>query len=407
MGTTRTINENNFLRCMLRVFSAALLIVVFVVVFNPLINILAAAVAVIGVHVFHYPVELFDYYWMDMGYPQHVGQRALPPFIDRVAIMLASLATGAAVYAWRRKTHRIGRFLALYALCYGAVFVLDGNLISLALLLGLHYPPEDQGMVAMFLFYFTAFVALFCALWRHGEKEGDDFRLPPRALKGLFLGVAALALCGLGWWGVSALPDKPAGKLDAQYAQARERARNELPPRNIADIKKSPAAKAYRALAEAGHANAQLALGNLYLRPGNFLLEATPTAEEYKEGLRWYKLAAEQGNAAAQYRLGTFYYNGTGVKKDYAEAVKWLIQAAESGNSAAQFCMGLVYENGHGVAKDLGKAYYYYYLSAVSGEIGVLREAERLEKKLKPEDAEAHRNNARAAWKPQPEEPGF
>ena len=45
----------------------------------------------------------------------------------------------------------------------------------------------------------------------------------------------------------------------------------------------------------------------------------------------WYKLAAEQGHARAQYNLGAMYQNGEGVEEDYEEAVKWLTKAAEQG----------------------------------------------------------------------------
>ena len=40
------------------------------------------------------------------------------------------------------------------------------------------------------------------------------------------------------------------------------------------------------------------------------------------------RLAAEQGNAAAQYNLGVMYNNGRGVPQDYVQAHKWLNLAA-------------------------------------------------------------------------------
>jgi TPR repeat protein len=36
--------------------------------------------------------------------------------------------------------------------------------------------------------------------------------------------------------------------------------------------------------------------------------------------------------ASAPYNLGLMYYNGKGVRQDYAEAVKWYLLAAEQGN---------------------------------------------------------------------------
>ena len=53
--------------------------------------------------------------------------------------------------------------------------------------------------------------------------------------------------------------------------------------------------------------------------------------QDYAEAVKWYRLAAEQGDADAQYNLGVMYDNGQGVPQDYAEAVKWYRLAAEQG----------------------------------------------------------------------------
>ena len=47
------------------------------------------------------------------------------------------------------------------------------------------------------------------------------------------------------------------------------------------------------------------------------------------------------------------YYNGYGVRQDYAEAVKWYRQAAEQGHAEAQYNLGEMYHNGQGVHQDL------------------------------------------------------
>ncbi len=54
------------------------------------------------------------------------------------------------------------------------------------------------------------------------------------------------------------------------------------------------------------------------------------------EDVRWYRKAAEQGSARAQYNLGHAYYNGEGVVKDPEEAVRWYRKAAEQGDADAQ-----------------------------------------------------------------------
>ena len=51
---------------------------------------------------------------------------------------------------------------------------------------------------------------------------------------------------------------------------------------------------------------------------------------------KWYRKAAEQGYAAAQYNLGINYYNGTGVSQNKEEAKKWLRKAANQGYENAK-----------------------------------------------------------------------
>ena len=44
--------------------------------------------------------------------------------------------------------------------------------------------------------------------------------------------------------------------------------------------------------------------------------------EDDAEAVRWYRLGAEQGDAAAQSNLGVMYATGQGVPEDDAEAVR-------------------------------------------------------------------------------------
>jgi len=57
--------------------------------------------------------------------------------------------------------------------------------------------------------------------------------------------------------------------------------------------------------------------------------------QDFKEAVKWFRKAAEQGNADAQYALGRAYHEGQGVDYNYTEAVKWLKKAAEQGQSDA------------------------------------------------------------------------
>ena len=83
--------------------------------------------------------------------------------------------------------------------------------------------------------------------------------------------------------------------------------------------------------------------------------------------MKWYRMAAEQGNAAAQYSLAVMYTSGRGVIEDDAEAVKWYRLAAEQGYAAAQNNLGFMYANGEGVPKDDAEAVKWYRLAAEQG----------------------------------------
>ena len=63
------------------------------------------------------------------------------------------------------------------------------------------------------------------------------------------------------------------------------------------------------------------------------LLAVTPARAQDDEARRH---AAEQGDADAQFTLGFRYEYGLGVPQDDAEAVRWYRLAAEQGNASAQ-----------------------------------------------------------------------
>ncbi|HIO11961.1 MAG TPA: sel1 repeat family protein, partial [Methylococcales bacterium] len=74
--------------------------------------------------------------------------------------------------------------------------------------------------------------------------------------------------------------------------------------------------------------------------------------QNYKETVKWYRKATEQGLNVAQSNLGTMYYNGHGVHQNYKEAAKLWRKAAEQGNSGAQYNLGVIYQQGKGVLQD-------------------------------------------------------
>jgi len=120
------------------------------------------------------------------------------------------------------------------------------------------------------------------------------------------------------------------------------------------------AVKWYRKAAEQGHARAQYALGFMYE-------SGRGVTQDDSEAVKWYRKAAEQGDASAQSNLGLMYESGRGVTKDDSEAVKWYRKAAKQGNANAQFALGVMYQNGRGVTKDDSEAVKWYRKAAKQG----------------------------------------
>jgi len=56
---------------------------------------------------------------------------------------------------------------------------------------------------------------------------------------------------------------------------------------------------------------------------------------DYTQAAAWFRQAAEQGHAGAQFSLGLMYDNGWGVPEDDAEAAFWYRKAAEQGEVRA------------------------------------------------------------------------
>ena len=83
--------------------------------------------------------------------------------------------------------------------------------------------------------------------------------------------------------------------------------------------------------------------------------------------MNWYRKAAEQGFAEAQYNLGVCYNNGHGITQDYKQAVRWYRKAAEQGHARAQHNLGASYVNGEGVLEDYVQAYKWFNIASTNG----------------------------------------
>ena len=75
-----------------------------------------------------------------------------------------------------------------------------------------------------------------------------------------------------------------------------------------------------------------------------------------KESIQHLIVAANLGNAEAQYNLGNIYSEGKEVQKNEAKAVKWWKMSANQEYAKAQCNLGASYARGRGVVKNKFKA---------------------------------------------------
>ena len=126
----------------------------------------------------------------------------------------------------------------------------------------------------------------------------------------------------------------------------------------------------YRKAAEQGHAEAQFRLGNVFNRSTKLrtsvaisfqcLSPNAPSPNDI-ESTRWYRKAAEQEHAEAQFWLGEAYRSGKGVVRNDAEAMSFYRKAAEQGQADAQLKLGEAYRLGHlGLRRNDIEAYIWY-----------------------------------------------
>jgi TPR repeat protein len=120
---------------------------------------------------------------------------------------------------------------------------------------------------------------------------------------------------------------------------------------------------------------------------------------DYAAAQRLFRSLANQGDAAAQYRLGLMYQGGLGVLEDNAVAAMWFRRAADQGLKTAQWDLGLMYENGFGVRQDYVQAHMWYNLSAAQGWRVAANARNKLERAMTPAQIAEAQKLARE-WKP-------
>ncbi len=86
--------------------------------------------------------------------------------------------------------------------------------------------------------------------------------------------------------------------------------------------------------------------------------------KDFSEAAKWYRKAADQGDAAAQLSLAKMYALGNGVPKDVSESISLVRKAAEQGYAEAEVRLGLLNRNGEGMPQDFGEAVRWYHKAA-------------------------------------------
>lgn len=115
-----------------------------------------------------------------------------------------------------------------------------------------------------------------------------------------------------------------------------------------------------KALAERGGAFAQVKLGDMY----NY---GRGVRRDFKEAVKWYRLAAEQGYADGHTGLGVMFDGGYGVSQDYEAAVHHYRISARQGDVLSQYFLGVSYMKGEGVPVDGISAYMWFDIAASQG----------------------------------------
>lgn len=99
-------------------------------------------------------------------------------------------------------------------------------------------------------------------------------------------------------------------------------------------------------------------IGNAHNNIANIYYHGTN--KDYVQAFNHYKLAAENGNAAAMNSFGVAYFMGRGIDADRKLALDWYRQSAENGYGNAMLNLGLSYDNGWGAEVNYEKAREWY-----------------------------------------------
>lgn len=122
------------------------------------------------------------------------------------------------------------------------------------------------------------------------------------------------------------------------------------------------AVKYFKKAANQGHAKAQYELAGMYFLGRGVTINNT-------QGTFWLQKAAMQGLSKAQHNLAYNYHHGkNGVKKNYIKAFEWYKKAAVQGEAKSQNSIGCLYSDGLGVKQNYAKAFEWFQKAANQGD---------------------------------------
>jgi len=104
------------------------------------------------------------------------------------------------------------------------------------------------------------------------------------------------------------------------------------------------------------------ALGTLYYT-------GTGVEENFEEGAKLIKQAAELGDPRAQDLFGRWCYDGELYKPDYTSALHWFEEAAKQNYAPAQVNLGKMYLLGQGVDQNIFEAAQLFYQAGMQGNV--------------------------------------
>jgi TPR repeat protein len=63
---------------------------------------------------------------------------------------------------------------------------------------------------------------------------------------------------------------------------------------------------------------------------------------DYAQALKWFRKAAESGNADAEFNIGSMYQQGMGVPENMPEAIEWYKRANTHGQVQARTALRIL-----------------------------------------------------------------